>query len=397
MTKRDQFIAHLTQKYPKLEKPSYANNASVDVENLVSENMISEFTVQLPLVVLEKIQKIVKSFYKLRNSSDYQKKLFDLQQELKLKDCHHHSVMMSYDFHITEGNEPRLIEINTNAAFHILGLEMYEALHIKQEWTQFTTGSFKNMILNEVKEAGIKHSPQELKVAIFDETPEQQRLFIEFLVYQQLFESFGWQADILDVPQLSTNSSYEFIYNRHTDFYFKTEQTKVLRELSFSGTSCVSPHPFEYLLLADKERMILWNSPQFYEELGLDQDASNTLRKTVPLCYNLSSLNAEEIWQQRKKLFIKPMRAFGSKQSYRGSSVSKKIFDQLVDQDMVAQEFLPAPEIIRDTPTGPQSFKYDLRCYVYKDELQSIVARVYQGQVTNLRTPLGGFAPVIFS
>ena len=41
-----------------------------------------------------------------------------------------------------------------------------------------------------------------------------------------------------------------------------------------------------------------------------------------------------------------------------------------------------------------EEYKFDLRFYVYRDALQLMVARVYQGQVTNLRTPGGGFAAV---
>ena len=41
-----------------------------------------------------------------------------------------------------------------------------------------------------------------------------------------------------------------------------------------------------------------------------------------------------------------------------------------------------------------EPFKYDLRCYVYRGEIQLIAARLYQGQTTNFRTRGSGFAPV---
>ena len=67
-----------------------------------------------------------------------------------------------------------------------------------------------------------------------------------------------------------------------------------------------------------------------------------------------------------------------------------------MNQDFIAQQFVPAPESMMKTPEGNQAFKYDLRFYAYQDTVQMAVARLYQGQVTNLRTPHGGFAPIVF-
>ena len=36
----------------------------------------------------------------------------------------------------------------------------------------------------------------------------------------------------------------------------------------------------------------------------------------------------------------------------------------------------------------------DIRAFVYQGAVQMFVARLYQGQTTNFRTPGGGFAPV---
>jgi hypothetical protein len=57
---------------------------------------------------------------------------------------------------------------------------------------------------------------------------------------------------------------------------------------------------------------------------------------------------------------------------------------------------LPAPEI--DIPYDNQNlhFKYDLRFYFFEVEIHLGMARLYQGQVTNLQTPLGGLTPLEF-
>ena len=42
-----------------------------------------------------------------------------------------------------------------------------------------------------------------------------------------------------------------------------------------------------------------------------------------------------------------------------------------------------------------QEWKYDIRAYVYRDQVQQLSARVYQGQLTRFQTPLSGFASVV--
>ena len=39
-------------------------------------------------------------------------------------------------------------------------------------------------------------------------------------------------------------------------------------------------------------------------------------------------------------------------------------------------------------------WKYDIRVFVYKDQVQKLSARVYQGQVTGFSVPNAGFASV---
>ena len=53
----------------------------------------------------------------------------------------------------------------------------------------------------------------------------------------------------------------------------------------------------------------------------------------------------------------------------------------------------PGERVVADMPQ-PQVLKFDLREYVYNGRVQSVAARMYQGQTTNFRTPGGGFAPV---
>jgi hypothetical protein len=60
----------------------------------------------------------------------------------------------------------------------------------------------------------------------------------------------------------------------------------------------------------------------------------------------------------------------------------------------VAQAIVP-PSERRLSPGGvAQDMKLDLRNYVYRDQVQLVAARLYQGQTTNFRTPGGGFGAV---
>jgi hypothetical protein len=46
------------------------------------------------------------------------------------------------------------------------------------------------------------------------------------------------------------------------------------------------------------------------------------------------------------------------------------------------------------TIEGPREMKFDVRAYAYRDRVLLLGARVYEGQVTNLRSPGGGFSAI---
>jgi hypothetical protein len=59
----------------------------------------------------------------------------------------------------------------------------------------------------------------------------------------------------------------------------------------------------------------------------------------------------------------------------------------------VAQDYIPAEIKIFQN----ESFKSDLRVYVYQGKIQFYSARLYKGQTTNFSSKGGGFAEVISS
>jgi hypothetical protein len=94
-------------------------------------------------------------------------------------------------------------------------------------------------------------------------------------------------------------------------------------------------------------------------------------------------------------LFFKPAKGYGSKATYRGDKLTKKVFAEILQGDYVAQTLVQPSERQLDVEAERVRFKLDMRHYVYKGETQLISARLYQGQTTNFRTLGGGFTQVI--
>ena len=378
------FYEYLCQKYPKLQGEAF--------ENAVAPNLLSPHQIKLPAEQQSEIANTIKAFQKLRDSKSY-------QQWVEKKwgpqfNPGNLSLFMSYDFHVTADGGLKLIEINTNASFLGLGWEMNQ--FFKLPWnTDFKIEHLKNCMENEMHLAGIKNPLQ--KIVITDEHPSQQRLFLEFLLYREIFRSFGFDCEIADVRESEKLKTAQFIYNRSTDFYMEEPQTAALKEIFLSKQAVVSPQSYEYRILADKENFVEWSQDSFWNEVTIDQDVRDQILKVLPKTYIMTLENKAQVWADRKHLFFKPKRAFGSKSAFKGASISHKAFEDLIQHESLAQEFVQAPELEFVTPTGPQKFKYDLRCYAYGDQYQGCVGRIYQGQVTNLRTEGGGFAPVLFS
>ena len=89
------------------------------------------------------------------------------------------------------------------------------------------------------------------------------------------------------------------------------------------------------------------------------------------------------------------MSGYGGKGAYRGEKLTKRVFEEILQSEYVAQRLaVPGERKVCVEGAEPQSLKYDVRCYVYDGRIQLVAARLYQGQTTNFRTPGGGFALV---
>ena len=105
-----------------------------------------------------------------------------------------------------------------------------------------------------------------------------------------------------------------------------------------------------------------------------------------------ASMSAEQAWASRRDWVFKPAASHGSKAVYRGDKVSRKKLAEIhADASFLAQRRIaPGTTAVR-TPEGDRPMKFDVRAYAYRDEVFLLGARVYQGQVTNMRSPGGGF------
>jgi hypothetical protein len=300
------------------------------------------------------------------------------------------SVLMAYDFHYdSAADQLSLIEINTNASLFLYAdalcrfreLDPRPPKGAGSPWTDAPlSASPRDLLVESFKaEHAVRHGALQ-SVALIDEHPESQKAYPEFLLYQELFQRHGIPLEILSFDDPRIRQKGCMIYNRYTDFVFGRSESHLLREIFLSDEQCVSPHPREYLLLSDKPRMAdLW-------EAGVARSV------LIPQKRFRDFGTAEELWSQRRRFFFKPTRSHGSKAVFNGGTISRKRFNEIFPLDFIAQEIRKPGS--HNHSTVPGEWKYDLRFYVYKDQIQNVVARLYQGQLTNFATPGGGLAAV---
>lgn len=315
-------------------------------------------------------------------------------------------VCLGLDFHRTpEG--PKLIEINTNAGGSLL------VTLLNRAWGQNALADTAEQVLLAMfqTEWALWGCARPLQtIAIVDEAPEQQYLYPEFVRWQKLFESQGIRVVIAPPEQLVSDAqgllSYEgqaidLLYNRLTDFALSTSSTALAQAWqaqaagSRNGT-LITPHPAAHALWADKRNLDWLSDPLRLEGFGLSADAVAQIVRCVPRTVPVDAAQSEHFWATRKSLFFKPEAGFGSRATYRGDKLTKRVFEEILQGGYVAQDFVPPPEVALPSRTDEAAvtLKYDLRVYAYNGGIQLLAARLYQGQTTNFRTPGGGFAPV---
>ena len=320
-------------------------------------------------------------------------------------------VFMGYDFHVTPAG-PRLIEINTNAggalvnglhtaalcdpkALACLCADLLPVETVEQRLVAQFVAEFEA-----ARGAGAR--PRTLAIA--DERPHEQFLYPEFELLRALFERNGFEARICDTGELVRDaggrlalerSPIDLVYLRDTDFTLEAPRSAALRGAYGDRAVVVTPSPREYFLLADKRRLGIFSSRAALGSLGVAAADAELLASVVPETRLLAELAPEQVWRERRSWVFKPATAFGSRAVYRGDKISRKRFEEVLRApgDLVQRHVEPG-EIRVETSDGPRAMKFDVRAYAYRGEILLLGARVYQGQVTNLRSPGGGFSAI---
>jgi len=340
--------------------------------------------------------RLVRLLHKLSGNGAYRSHLENVLPVSARFDPGHHAVMMGYDFHLTESG-PKLIEVNTNAG----GL-WYASLCDDPEAAEFSARLGSKLLKTFYDDyARFRNVPESRPktLVILDENPAEQPLYAEMQIFAALFNKAGIEAVIADPEAIEAKEGglyldgkpVDMIYNRHCDFYLESAALANIRAAYLKGQVCLSPNPHAYGLLADKRRMMLWCQIAIMRGFGLSEQELALLAETIPETRLLAELATEEAWRTRKQWVFKPETGYASRGVYVGDKLTKHKLAELVPEDTLIQWRIPPSLTFGE---ADQTFKTDYRLFVYRDRILGVAARIYQGQVTNLRTENGGFAKV---
>ena len=398
-----------TQFYERFHQLLVEEYPSADqlIDSMDLKRNVSPYIVQLEQSVLDRARLAVKELYQLSRTREYQTAIAADDEQVLAAAPKNQSVLMAYDFHTGE-KQDALIEINTNAAMYLVTDIIHRTHGNTYNLLPPALEQLKQSFINEYSQFTGDTKPPK-KLVIIDEEIEKQNRYIEFLMFKDLFEKWGWNPEILEFSALKldperqalvtpSGDKVDFVYNRFCDFYLSRPESKDLRQAFLNAWCCFSTNPFEYQLLADKSRMIEMGSEEFQNRVPQPQDRWHKLREFVLPTYDVESYGSQEkLWADRKSLFFKPKNEYGGKSVYRGERISKGVFQRAVDENFLVQKFAPAPApVFRHQDLETKGWKFDLRFYVYQDQIQNVVARLYRGQVTNFATDFGGFTAVEF-
>lgn len=328
----------------------------------------------------------------------YQQRVLAWAPASALKPMAARSVFFGYDFHLAESG-PQLIEINTNAGGGMLNTCLLKA-HDELIAAESIEAAFVEMFRAEWQ---LMRGDKPLKrIAIVDENPTGQYLAPEFELFRQLFEANGIAAVVADPSELTREGNHllhqsevvDLIYNRLTDFSLDAAVNANLRAIFDLDGVVITPHPRAHALYADKRNLMLLSDETALTEMGVSAATRQTLLAGIPHTVAVKAEEGERFWAERKRWFFKPVAGFGSRATYRGDKLTKRVFEEILQGGYIAQKIVPPSEHAVVVEDEAQVMKADIRAFVYQGAVQMFVARLYQGQTTNFRTPGGGFAPV---
>jgi len=318
-----------------------------------------------------------------------------------------HGVFFGYDFHLSPRGS-QLIEINSDAGGALLNAILaraqtacYEPGAINVTVAANPEQLFMTMF---VEEWHAERGQQPLhSIAIVDENPQAQFMLPEFLLFKKLFEQNHINTVICDPSELDYRDgmlwhgdmAIDLVYNRLTDFGLEAESLNLLRQAYLDKAVVITPHPRAHALYADKRNLAILTDETALLDIGVAAETRALLLEGIAHTTCVHKDDAERLWAARRQLFFKPAKGYGSKAVYRGESITKRVFSEILQGNYVAQTLVRPTEQQLKVENEMIDLKLDLRQYVYKGQTQLTSARLYQGQTTNFRTPGSGFAGVV--
>lgn len=403
-----------------LDEPALARSMAADIGHpelftLVQDRLPSMFSAR-PVVLsqtqVQSMSRVIAALESVVALPAYREEVLSRSDPIARHPTRAHSVFMGYDFHV-HADGLGLIEVNTNAGGALLNALLARAQRAccAEIETLVPTGAqvdaleaaYVAMFQNEWQ---LCQPARPLKtVAIVDASPEQQYLYPEFLLFQNLFKRHGLAAFIADPAQLvwregrlwCEDVAIDLVYNRLTDFALTEPQHAHVREAYLQDAVVLTPHPQAHALLADKRNLALLCHAPSLQAMGVPEATQAVLLAGIPHTEVVTPQNAERFWAARKQFFFKPFAGYGGKAAYRGDKLTHRVWDEIKVGGYIAQAWVAPGERTISGGKSAQVLKFDVRNYVYDGQVQSLAARLYQGQTTNFRTPGGGFAPVYVS
>lgn len=323
-------------------------------------------------------------------------------------------VFMGYDFHIgTDG--PHLIEVNTNAGGAWLNAALArahsdccESMHGLMDTTTDLARLDRVFLDMFLQEWSLQRGTTPLRtVLIVDDAPTTQYLAPEFELARHLFQRHGINAVVADAqelqwhdgalwhPSLPQGLPVDLVYNRLTDFDLSEPGHKALREAYIAGATVVTPNPRAHALHAHKRNLITLGDKAKLTQWGVNAQDLALLAVAIPSTAAVTPGTADALWANRRQLFFKPVAGYGAKAAYRGDKLTRRVWAEIVAGDFIAQELVVPSERLVEVDGAPTLLKLDVRAYTYRGSVQLLAARTYSGQTTNMRTPGGGFCPVV--
>lgn len=369
---------------------------------------IAAVPVFLPSADVERMSQVIGAIESVIHTDQWQHHVLATAPTIAQRDPRNAGVLYGYDFHLS-ADGPKLIEINTNAGGALIVAQVLRtqsgcctdpAMVAPADQARQAENSIIDSLLTDFEMVRGHRQPR--SIAIVDINPTAQYLYPEFLRFAELLRTRGVAVAIADPSELiATNEGLtlhgkpvDLIYNRLTDFYFEDATLAALRHAYENDQVVVTPNPHHHALYADKRHLALLSDANVLDDLHIDKITQGILLNGIPPTRVVDAAHAEQLWAERKTFFFKPATAYGGKGAYRGAKLTRGTFEQLLRDNYVAQrEVVPT---VRNALVAGETveLKVDVRCYVYRGEIQLTAARLWRGQTTNFRTPGGGFATI---